>query len=83
MPEIEPVEKAEGEEEAANEPVIEPLFDDSGSIVVSNHEHHHRHHGLKVFLLLLLILMLAAVVLDIVLDLGLLTLDGFPHTDFL
>lgn len=83
MPEVEPVEKTEEKEEPAPEPVIEPLFDDSGSIVVSNHEHHHRNHGLKVFLLLLLILLLAAAALDILLDLEMLNIEGIPRTDLL
>jgi hypothetical protein len=70
------------EEEPAPEPVIEPLFDDSG-VVVSTHDHHHRHHALKVVGLLLLILLLAAATLDVALDLGLLNLEDIPHTDFL
>src|SRR6185436_17488180 len=62
-----------GEEPAPEEPEvkIEPLFDDSGRIVVSQHNH-HRHHSVKVALLLLLIIVLAVAALDIVLDLELL-----------
>ncbi len=67
--------------ETTPESTIEPLFDDSG-VIVSTHNHHH-HHGLKVMGLLLLILILAAVAFDVLLDLGLLTLEGIPHTDLL
>jgi hypothetical protein len=74
--------KKTGEPEPAPEPVIEPLFDDSGKIVVSHHNH-HRHHFLKAFGLFLLIVLLAAVILNIMLDLELLTLEGIPHTDYL
>ncbi len=83
MPEAEPVAESEKDEEPAPEPKIEPLFDDSGAIVVSDHDHHHRNHGFKVFFLILLVLVLAAVALDVALDLGLLTIDGIPHTDYL
>ena len=84
MPEVEAVENTEeGKEEPAPEPVIEPLFDESGAVVVSNHEHHHKGHGLKVFLLLLLILVLAVAAIDILLDMGILTIEGIPHTDWL
>jgi hypothetical protein len=75
-----PAETLTPSEEA--EPDIKPLFDDSG-VVVSSHEHYHHRSGLKVFLLILLIIVLAAVALDLVLDLGLLKLEGLPHTDFL
>ena len=82
-----PAEGADGatgeqEGEAAPEPVIQPLFDDSGKIIVSQH-HHQRHHGIKVAALLLLILILAAAALNIALDLEVLNLEGIPHTDFL
>ena len=80
-----PVEAAAtSEEDAAEESGadIKPLFDDSG-VVVSSHEHFHHHSGLRVFLLILLIIVLAAAALDLILDLGLLKLEGFPHTDFL
>lgn len=83
MPEVEPVEETPEKEELPPEPVIEPLFDDSGAIVVSNHEHHKRHHGVKATLLVLLILLLAVVAFDIALDLDLLQIEGVPHTDFL
>jgi hypothetical protein len=81
--EVETLKGVEEKEEPAPEPVIEPLFDDSGAIVVSTHEHHRHHHGLKVFLLLVLIIILAAAGLDILLDLGILDLPNLPHTDFL
>ncbi len=74
---------------AADEPApeesdvkIEPLFDESGRIVVSQHNHHKRH-GTKVALLFLLIVLLAAAAADILLDLEMLNLEGIPHTDFL
>lgn len=77
-------EGAEGEEPAPEEPEvkIEPLFDESGRIVVSQHNHHKRHSA-KVVVLLLLIIVLAVVALDILLDLEILNLEGIPHTDFL
>ena len=85
MPVAEPLvaKPEDGKEEPAPEPVIEPLFDDSGSIVVSNHEHHHGNHGLKVFGLLLLILLLATAAFDVLLDLGFLTIESLPHTNLL
>ncbi len=64
------------------EPVIEPLFDKSG-IVVSHHDRSKKGSSLKTVLLLLLILILAAVALDLLLDAGILSLNGLPHTDFL
>lgn len=83
MPEVEPVEETSEKEELPPEPVIEPLFDDSGAIVVSSHEHHKRHHGVKAIFLVLLILVLAVIALDIALDLDILQIEGVPHTDFL
>lgn len=81
---VENTDKPEGEESAPAEPEvkIDPLFDESGRMVVSQHNH-HRHHGAKVTLLLLLILLLAVAALDILLDLQILNLEGIPHTDFL
>lgn len=78
---------AEGEgteqaEEKKPEPHIEPLFDEHGTIV-SHRSHHRRGHGLKVFALLLVALILAAAILDILLDLEILNLEGIPHTGFL
>jgi hypothetical protein len=70
------------EAEAAPEPKIEPLFDDSGRVVVSMHGHPH-HHGAHVAGLLLLILLLAILGLNVALDLGLLKVPGLPHTDLL
>lgn len=69
-------------EEAPPYPKIDPLFDESGHIVVSHHNHHQRH-ALKVLGLLLLIVLLAAVAVDLLLDLDLLNLEGLPHTNFL
>jgi hypothetical protein len=62
-------------------PKIDPLFDESGHIVVSHHNH-HRTHSLKVVALLLVILVLAAVAVNILLDLEIVNLQGLPHTDF-
>ena len=62
---------------------IKPLFDDSGAIVVSNHERRRRHHGVAVFFVILLILALTIAGLDIVLDLGLIDLQGVPRTNLL
>lgn len=88
MPEAEPVKESalqngQTEEEAPPEPVIEPLFDDSGAIVVSKHDYHRSRTGLKVFGVILLIILLAAAALDIALDLDLLKLENIPHTDYL
>lgn len=85
VPETDDAEVSPSKQEAppAPEPKIEPLFDESGAIIVSHHGHYHRHHGLKVFALILLILILAAIGIDILLDLGILTLPGVPHTDYL
>jgi hypothetical protein len=69
-----------GQAEELPPPKIDPLFDDSGHIVVS--QHHHRRHSLKVVVLLLVILLLAVAAVDLLLDLGLLTAPGLPRTDF-
>lgn len=63
-----------------SEPKIKPLFDDSGKIVVSLH-HHRKRHTLKAVLLTVLILLLAAVILNLLLDLDLISLN-IPHTDW-
>lgn len=57
---------------------IDPLFDEHGPVV--------SHHGStssagKVIGLMLLIILLAAVTLNVLLDMGILTLDGVPHTN--
>lgn len=62
-------------------PKLDPLFDDAGHIVVSHHNHRQRH-TMKVLALLLLIVLLAAVAFDLLLDLGLLQLEGLPRTNF-
>ena len=69
-------------EEIEPEPVIEPLFDKSG-IVVSHHGTHAGGSTTKILLLLLLVLLLAAAIADLLLDAGILTLNGIPHTNFL
>jgi hypothetical protein len=68
-------------EDAPPELDIEPLFDPSGHIVVSHHAH-NGGHALKVLGLLLLIVLLAVVAVDLLLDLGLLNVEGIPRTDF-
>ncbi|HEY5806136.1 MAG TPA: hypothetical protein VIS56_01990 [Candidatus Saccharimonadales bacterium] len=87
VPEAEPAKETapskDETEQTPQEPVIQPLFDSSGAIIVSTHDHHHRHRGLKIFGLMLLILLLAAIAVDLLLDLGILSLEGVPHTDFL
>ncbi len=65
--------------ETTPDPVIEPLFDDSG-MIVSTHNH-HPHHGLKVAILLVAILALAVLGLDVLLDMGILNLPNVPHTN--
>lgn len=44
--------------------------------------HHARSGGWKVFTILMLFVILLAIGLDIALDMGLLTLEGVPHTSF-
>lgn len=75
-------EEQKEEQEQKPEPHIEPLFDEHGAMV-PHRSHHRRGHGLKVFALVLVILILAAAILDILLDLEVLNLEGIPHTDFL
>lgn len=69
------------EKEQKTEPHIDPLFDEHGNLL-AHPTHHHRSHGLKIFALVLVIILLAAAILDILLDLEILNLEGIPHTDF-